>query len=179
MDFSREFYEEILSELNDGLYIVDRKRVIMYWNKAAERISGFSAEEVVGKSCAQSILSHIDNDGKSLCSGNCPLGSVLSDGLNREDEVFLHHRNGYRVPVSVRVSPLRDDKGNIVGAAELFTDLREKDTYRLRIRELEKMALVDSRKEQAYHRIEDLSLIKTVMGTSPSAYRFAAACKTI
>ncbi|MFC1461815.1 PAS domain-containing protein [Verrucomicrobiota bacterium] len=40
---------------HDGLYFIDRDRVITYWNKAAERISGFTADEVVGKSCADNI----------------------------------------------------------------------------------------------------------------------------
>lgn len=144
MDFNKEFYEGIIDGLHDGLYIVGHDRIIIYWNKAAERISGFPAEEVVGRPCSQNILTHIDGEGNNLCKGNCPVSSVLSDGLDREDEVFLHHRDGHRIPVSIRVSPLRDGKGNITGAAELFTDLREKETYRLRIKELEKMAMVDS-----------------------------------
>lgn len=144
MDFNREFYEEIINELHDGLYILDRDRVIRYWNKAAEKISGFTAEEVIGTSCSQNVLTHVDSDGNSLCMGCCPVSAVLADGVNREDEVFLHHRDGHRIPVSVRVSPLRDGKGNITGAAELFTDLREKEAYRLRIKELEKLAMVDS-----------------------------------
>ena len=44
VDFDKKFYEEIIEKLNDGLYIVDTNRVIKFWNKAAERITGFSAE---------------------------------------------------------------------------------------------------------------------------------------
>ncbi|HOM48866.1 MAG TPA: PAS domain-containing protein, partial [Candidatus Hydrogenedentes bacterium] len=44
----KDFYDA----MNDGVYIVDRNRKILYWNKAAEEIAGFTAEEVIGKSCA-------------------------------------------------------------------------------------------------------------------------------
>ena len=46
-------YKTVVDSLHDGLYFVDRNRVITYWNKAAEEISGFSAAEVVGRSCAE------------------------------------------------------------------------------------------------------------------------------
>ncbi len=134
----KEFYEEIVSQLHDGLYIVDCDRVIRFWNRAAELITGFSAEEVVGRTCSSNILTHVDSDGACLCTGNCPLSDVISGGQNREDEVFLHHKTGHRVPVSVRVSPLKNEKGEVVGAVELFTDLREKEAVRIRLVELEK-----------------------------------------
>lgn len=118
--------------------------MIRFWNKAAEAISGFRADEVVGKPCSYNILTHVDGEGNSLCSGNCPLSTVLSGGENREDEIYLHHREGHRIPVSVRVSPIYDGNGNIIGAAELFSDLREKEAFRIRISELEKLAMKDN-----------------------------------
>ncbi|HPD98424.1 MAG TPA: GGDEF domain-containing protein [Synergistales bacterium] len=142
--FGKEFYEEIVSQLHDGLYIVDRDRVIRFWNRAAELITGFSAGEVVGRTCSSNILTHVDTEGNNLCTGNCPLSDVISGGQNREDEVFLHHKAGHRVPVSVRVSPLKNEKGEVVGAVELFTDLREKEAVRIRLAELEKLAMIDN-----------------------------------
>ncbi|HBG14345.1 MAG TPA: sensor domain-containing diguanylate cyclase, partial [Synergistaceae bacterium] len=49
-----------------------------------------------------------------------------------------------RKPVSVRVIPMRDEKGQIMGAVELFTDLTGKEAYMLRVKELEVLAMVDS-----------------------------------
>ena len=48
MNFNEDFVKNVLEELYDGLYILDRERVIRYWNGAAERITGFSASEVLG-----------------------------------------------------------------------------------------------------------------------------------
>jgi len=144
MEFDQESYARIIDSLHDGLYLIDRNRKITYWNKAAEKISGFSSEEVVGKSCSDNILTHIDSDGKSLCLDGCPLEVTMQDGQPREAEVYLHHKNGFRVPISVRVSILTDAEGNLAGGVELFTDISDQKANALRIKELEKMALLDN-----------------------------------
>jgi diguanylate cyclase (GGDEF)-like protein/PAS domain S-box-containing protein len=140
----KNVFEGIIDNLHDGLYFVDRNRIIMFWNKAAEKITGFSAQEVVGKSCSDNILNHVDDKGNNLCTGMCPLAFSLDDGKYRTAEVYLHHKNGHRIPVSIRISTLRDDNGNIIGGIELFTDMSEQSANRLRVKELEKLALLDN-----------------------------------
>jgi diguanylate cyclase (GGDEF)-like protein/PAS domain S-box-containing protein len=136
-------YADLIENMYDGMYFVDTDRKITYWNKAASRITGFNADEVQGKSCSDNILIHIDGKGENLCEGMCPLAETIKDGISREAEVYLHHRDGHRVPVLVRVSPLRDPDGRIIGGAELFTDLSQRDSMGLKIEELEKLAFLD------------------------------------
>lgn len=137
-------YSRLVDNLNDGLYIVDSDRIIQYWNKAAERISGYTAAEVVGRSCSDNILTHVDGDGNSLCKGMCPVAMTIVDGEAREAEIFLHHKDGHRVPVSVRTSTLTDENGNVIGGVELFTDISSLKANELRIKELEEMVLLDN-----------------------------------
>jgi diguanylate cyclase (GGDEF)-like protein/PAS domain S-box-containing protein len=137
-------YERIIENLHDGLYFVDRDRIITFWNKAAEQISGFTANEVVGKSCSDNILTHVDSEGNSLCNGMCHLAATISDGKPREAEIYMHHKDGHRIPVSVRDSTLTDRDGNIIGAIELFTDISNQAVNELRVKELEKLALLDT-----------------------------------
>jgi diguanylate cyclase (GGDEF)-like protein len=73
----------------------------------------------------------------------CPLAETIFDKKTRDAEVFMHHKNGHRIPVAVRTSVLTDSGGNIIGGIELFTDLSEKAANEIRIRELEKLALLD------------------------------------
>jgi len=117
-----EFYEKLLENMYDGVYYVDRDRRITFWNKGAERISGYTREDVLGKSCADNILRHVDDHGNELCLKGCPLGATMKDGHVREMEVFLHHKQGYRLPVFVRSAPIFDDQGNIAGAVEVFSN---------------------------------------------------------
>lgn len=137
-------YPDLLDKMPDAAYFVDSVRKITYWNKAAENITGYKESEVVGKSCADNILVHVDDRGESQCLGKCLLAATMADGVSREAEVYLHHKNGHRVPVLVRVSPLRDHDGNIVGGAELFTDNSSKEAMLLRIKELEELAMIDT-----------------------------------
>jgi len=117
----RPGYKEIIDNLYDGVYFVDRDRVITYWNKGAERITGYRSEDVVGRSCRDGILNHVTADGEALCTGDCPLAACMADGDVREADVFLHHAEGHRLPVLVRCAPLRDDDGTIRGAVETFS----------------------------------------------------------
>ena len=137
-------YKNVLDNLFDGLYLTDNRRIITYWNKAAEKITGYTAGEVVGKSCGDNILNHIDRNGNNLCKGPCPLAVTLKDGKPHECEIYLHHKDGHRLPVSVRVTPLTDETGAIIGAAELFTDISSRAVNEEKIKELEKLALLDN-----------------------------------
>ena len=114
--------EKLLDSLFDGVYFVDLNRRITYWNAAAERISGYSKSDVIGKGCADNLLRHIDSNGIELCKDGCPLAATIHDGKTREAGVFLHHALGHRVPISVRTSPVRDESGEIIGAVEIFSD---------------------------------------------------------
>ena len=133
----------LLDEVSEGIYFTDRQRHITFWNKAAERISGFSSKEVLGRGCADNILVHVDDHGRSMCRGLCPLARTMRDGMNRRADIYLHHKDGHRLPVQVRTFPLRDENQREIGAVELFTDSSEKLDLGTRMEELEKLAMVD------------------------------------
>ncbi|MCD5398029.1 GGDEF domain-containing protein [candidate division NPL-UPA2 bacterium] len=144
MELEKTSCEKIIENLHEGLYFVDRNRVIIYWNKAAEQISGFTAHEIIGTSCADNILTHVDNEGNSLCPEMCPLAATIVDEKPREAEVYMHHKDGHRLPVSVRVNTLTDGNGNIIGGMQLFSDISSQVANELKIKELEKLALLDN-----------------------------------
>lgn len=134
---------QILDDLYDGAYFLDKQRRITYWNSAAERLTGYTRQEVVGRCCAANILLHIDETGHSLCQGDCPAALTMVDGQAREAEIFLRHKQGHRLPVLARVSPIRDESGEIVAALELFADNSPRLEERARLKELERQAMLD------------------------------------
>jgi diguanylate cyclase (GGDEF)-like protein/PAS domain S-box-containing protein len=158
IELAEPSYRELLDSLNEGVYFVDRDRRISFWNRAAERITGFSAQEVLGKRCLDSVLTHTDQQGESLCEGACPVEAAMAEGQPCEAEVFLHHRDGHRVPVSVRVAPVRNPHGEIVGAVELFSDNSPKVAFQARIQELEKLVLLDPLTRLGNRRYVEMSL---------------------
>jgi diguanylate cyclase (GGDEF)-like protein/PAS domain S-box-containing protein len=137
-------HEKLLNSLYDGVYFVDKDRKILYWNKGAEYLTGYSSGEVVGKHCFDNILSHVSDNGCELCVNECPLAATIVDGERRENEVYLRHKLGHRVPVSVRVSPVVDAAGNVVGAVEVFSDATAKKSIERRMGELENIAFLDA-----------------------------------
>ena len=117
----KEFYQELLDQISDGVYFVTRNRRITYWNRGAEEITGYGAGEVLGHGCSEGILRHVDDTGQQLCLHGCPLAAVMKDGQPREALVFLHHKDGHRLPVTVRGQALRNSDGEIVGSVEVFS----------------------------------------------------------
>lgn len=117
-------YRLILDALYEGVYIVDRDRKIIYWNLGAKRITGYSAEETIGKHCHDNILNHIDVYGRQLCLEGCPLRETLVDGISRDMDSYLQHKRGHRIPVRLKALPLYED-GVITGTIEIFTESQE------------------------------------------------------
>ena len=123
-------YREVLSYMFEGVYVVDTNRKIIFWNSGSEQITGYSAEEVINHHCHNNILRHVTEDGTQLCFGGCPLHHTLKTGEIQIADVFLHHKKGHRVPVTVKSIPVYDEEKNIVAAIEVFTDSRyKKVTY--------------------------------------------------
>lgn len=116
-----DFYRDVIKPVSNGMYFVGKDFRISFWNKAAERLTGFSSCKVLGHRCGDNILRHVTENGKCLCENGCPLAATLRDGIVRESYIFLHHRDGYRVPVHVSVAAQRDVNGTITGAVETFS----------------------------------------------------------
>ena len=143
MRLNEPFMWSFLENHCDGIYMTDSERRIVFWNREAERITGYTAAEVMGSCCADNILIHVDAQGQSLCRLACPLKKSMSDGEPRRAEVFLHHKRGHRVPVTVCVTPVRDEHGLVIGAAEVFRDNATCQAEHAIIAELSRAALID------------------------------------
>ena len=116
-------YSELLDSLFDGVYVLDQNRMIVYWNKAAEHITGYAKEEVVGRNCTDDILSHVDASGCSLCKNGCPVSRVILTKDKLETTVFLKHKQGHRIKVMVRCSPVHFNNGmDFYGVVESFSE---------------------------------------------------------
>jgi PAS domain S-box-containing protein len=135
---------ELLNLLADGAYITDTDRRIIFWNQAAQRITGWAAEEVVGHPCRDNILVHADKDGHQLCGDeHCPLHRSIVTGQPSAEPmlVFAQHRSGSRIPVEVTVSPVRNHADQVIGGIEVFRDLAESVRDQVRAKEIQEMAV--------------------------------------
>ncbi len=153
-----DFYRGLLDNIGDGVYFVDRERRILYWNEGATRLTGYKAEELLGKCCQDDILCHVDHTGKRLCHDDCPLTATISDGVFHEANVFLRHKQGRRVPVSVRVQPLRAADGSIIGGIEIFSDNSAEIEARRKTEAMERLAFLDQLTQLPNRRFMEMSI---------------------
>ncbi|HLP78906.1 MAG TPA: SpoIIE family protein phosphatase [Candidatus Paceibacterota bacterium] len=135
---------ELLNSLADGAYITDMNRRILFWNRAAERITGWSAAEVVGRTCHDNVLVHINKDGHALCGcEHCPLHRSMVTGQPSQGALLVYAQNkaGERIPVEVTVAPIRNNKGEVIGGIELFRDLTESMRDQLHAKKIQEIAV--------------------------------------
>jgi len=154
-------YRELLDNLYDPVYFADKDFRITYWNRSAEELTGYSQEEVLGHHCSDNILVHVDEEGRQICNAGCPLKETVRDGKPREADFYLHHKKGHRIPVSVRITPIRDEQGEIVGAVEIFSDNSSRMELIRRIEELEKVSLLCPLTGIGNRRLTKMTLEKT------------------
>jgi diguanylate cyclase (GGDEF)-like protein/PAS domain S-box-containing protein len=115
-----EIFQTVLETLPTGVYLVDMNRRIVFWNDGAERITGYLRHQVLGHFCRENILMYCDGKSCGLCGSACPLSESMHEGRPKEARVYFRHKLGHQVPVHLRVVPIRDDRGSLIGAAESF-----------------------------------------------------------
>ncbi len=115
-----QIYEAIATNLPVGFSLVDQNGLILDFNPAAEKITGFLKKDILGKPHLEII--HGSSDPKS-----CPLFTHAFEQRTASiaTESVLKKKNGEAVILSFTVSPLFDDSGNFIGVVELFRDITE------------------------------------------------------
>jgi PAS domain S-box-containing protein len=118
-------FGDILDHLNSGIYVTDTDRRIVYWNSKAEQITGYPAEDVMGRPCSANILRHRDKDGRVLCRSDlCPLHRSME--LNAPSErpilVYAESKDGRQLALLTQTAPVLDEEGRVIGGIEIFRD---------------------------------------------------------
>lgn len=109
--------DKLLQTIPTGLFLVNTDKVIVYWNAEAERITGFSAAEAIGRHC-----SFLEGD---PCHSGCRL---FSDTMNKPaigQVCSFQHKNGSVLTLSKNVDILRDRHGKVIGGIEAFVEITE------------------------------------------------------
>ena len=162
----------ILSAAGEGIYGLDAEGKTTFVNPAAERILGWSTEDMVGHD-AHLMFHHTHADGSHFPVQQCPIHASFSDGQvhHVDDEVFWH-KNGEAIPVEYTSTPIFE-MGRLVGAVVLFRDIRERKHAEQQLRdaleeveslkrrlELENQYLQEEIKAEVNHR--------NIVGNSPA-----------
>jgi two-component system, NtrC family, response regulator HydG len=116
------YWETIVNTLHDGLLVVDARGTILNMNPAAEKLTGYSAKELVGQNCRVLNCSGCQIFGQGAGKEWC---SLYVRNRIRAKKCTITDKNGRALFVMKNASVLKDDHGNVVGAIETLTDISE------------------------------------------------------
>jgi two-component system, LuxR family, sensor kinase FixL len=116
---------------DDAIVSEDLHGIVTSWNKAAERLFGYAAPEIVGRPITPILPSDRINEEVTF------LGRIGNGESVDHYETIRRHKDGRTISVSVTISPIRDDTGSITGASKIARDLTRRDAQEQRIQELQ------------------------------------------
>ncbi len=124
----------IIDSMGSGLFTVDKDWKIQTFNKSAERITGYKAEAVIGKTCQEVFQS-------DACQDKCPLEKSLKEGGSVvNNDLHIKTIDGRKIPISASTSPLKNEAGEIIGGVEVFKDLTEIKELQKQLFQADKMS---------------------------------------
>ena len=125
----KQFAENILRSIADGVFTIDTQHRITSWNPGAEAITGLPAIQVIGRTCGEVL--HADLcEGRPLCdSAGCPADRACASRRPLPPLEVTHcYQGGRQLVTALSAAPLLDDRGEPTGAVCVFRDVsRERE----------------------------------------------------
>jgi len=117
MDSVLKNYQIILESIEEGVFTVNLDWNIMSFNRAAERITGVSRKDAIGKRCADIFRTNV-------CEEGCVLRKTIKTGKPISNmPVYITCADKKHIPISVNTAVLRASDGEMIGGVEIFRDL--------------------------------------------------------
>ncbi len=121
MDISKH-WKTIVDTLRDGVIVVDTRGEIMSANPAAEQLTGYTANELIGKSCRILNCTGCKIKGTGHGKDWCML---FSKEVSRDKKCLITHKDRRTVHIIKSASVLYDQDGNMMGAVETLTNISQ------------------------------------------------------
>jgi PAS domain S-box-containing protein len=166
VDDARNKLAAIVECSEDAIISKDLNGVVTSWNKGAERIFGYKQEEMVGLPITLIIPPELQDDEPKI------LAKIREGHRIEHFETERVAKNGHRVKVSLTVSPVRDDHGDIIGAAKIARDITAQRQLEAALHTAEQLASVGRLAATVAHEInnplESVTNLVYLAKTSPS-----------
>lgn len=141
-------FAAIVDSSNDAIVSKTMQGIITSWNRGAERIFGYSADEMIGQPILKIIPPERADEEPQILARQ-----ARGEGIDHFETVRVR-KDGQRIDVSVTLSPIKDERGNQVGISKIARDITER-----KIVELERSQLL-SREQEARQEAERLNRTK-------------------
>ena len=127
------FLKNVFETMRDGMMIVDKDGRIVFFNRAAEEITGYHRDEVVGKECSildsDTCTVHTENGKKRNCS-------LFDLGVIQNKKCRIRSNDGRAVYLLKNATVLKNEQGEMIGAVESITDITSLYMKELELEEL-------------------------------------------
>jgi PAS domain S-box-containing protein len=130
----RERLGAIVESSDDAIVSKDLNGIVTSWNKRAEKMFGYTAEEMIGRPITTVIPPELHGDEDMI------LGKIRSGQKIDHFETVRVTKSGERIDVSLSISPVRDENGKVIGAAKIARDITENKKMERALRTSEKLA---------------------------------------
>lgn len=134
IDEAQRLLSAIVESSDDAIISKDLNSIVTSWNRCAEKMFGYTAEEMIGKPITMIIPLELHSDEDMI------LGKIRRGEKIDHFETVRVTKSGKRIEVSLSISPIRDEHGKIVGAAKIARDITENKTIERALRTTEKLA---------------------------------------
>jgi len=120
----------IVESSDDAILSKDLDGIVTSWNAAAERMYGYSASEMIGKSVVRIYPPERQGEFDRI------MGRIRNGERVDHYETIRMRRDGKRLTVSVTVSPVKDSTGTIIGASDIIRDITERKLLEAKVQHL-------------------------------------------
>jgi PAS domain S-box-containing protein len=139
----------IVESSDDAIVGKDLNGIVMSWNPGAERMFGYSANEMIGRPITTIIPPELEGDEQKILE-------TIGRGERVEHfETVRLTKSGERIDVSLTISPLRDDTGRVIGAARIARDITQQKKTEQALRTTERLASVGRMAATVSHEINN------------------------
>jgi PAS domain S-box-containing protein len=122
MEALSRYWKTVVDTMQDGLLVVNPQGTIVSMNQAAERLTGYSKRELLGKSCRVLACSGCKVFAGQRAKHWC---SLFSYGKIRAKRCLIMNKTGEAIQIVKHASLLRDESGKVIGAVETLTDISD------------------------------------------------------
>ncbi len=128
-EISARHLAKVVESSDDAIVSKDLNSIITSWNPGAERIFGYTAAEVIGKSIRIIIPAHLQDE-EDVVMARIRAGEKVD-----HYETIRQRKDGSTLAVSLTVSPIKDDNGVIVGASKIARDVSDRARFEAELRQ--------------------------------------------
>ena len=126
-ELDNRFFPLIFDTISHGIFTIDADGRITSFNQMAERLTGYSRDEVAGRPCHEIFRANI-------CEVECPLKrSIKTRERSEAIEVMIITKDNKKLPIAISTAALIDADGRVLGGVEMFRDLSAVTELRKRL----------------------------------------------